>query len=401
MYLALDIGSEFAKAVIFSWDQEKLNVLGYGKHAHNLSSFSEGIIKDLGQLIENCELAITQASLQAGVRPAEAVIGISGEQVKGFMTIVQFERSKPEVKISDKEMKGIIEKVQEVAYENSLEKFRQEVGKHNLEVKLVNAALTHIMLDGERVEDPLGVSGTRMQIGVFNAYAPLVQLSNLQKIASELGVEIMGIAAEPYTLAEAIIPEDDLSFEALIIDIGGSTTDVVVVQHQDVIGTKVFPLGGQAVTQEISQAFEIPYEEAEELKEKYSQKQLSDEAQVKKIGKAVDQALSFWKIGLKIALQEFQGTDYLPNKILVTGGGSQLPEVKEILEKLITEKDFPFSQKPVIEIITPQYFRQMTDQTGQLESPQEMTPLSLTTMMADLLEEQGELDLAMKKGIKV
>ena len=363
-YLALDIGSEAVKAMVFNLERSRVNILGYGKHYHSQHAINEGVIKDLSQVIENCELAIAQASLQAGIRPGEAIIGVCGEQVKGFTAIVQFERSKPKVKISEKEMNNIIKKVQEAAHKRSLKKFRQEIGRDDLEIKLVNAALTHIMIDGERVDDPIGFRGIKMQVGVFNAYAPLVQLSNLQRIASHLGLEIMALAAEPYTLAEAIIPDEDLTFEALIIDIGGSTTDVIVVQHQDVAAAKMFSLGGQAVTKEIEEAFGIPYEEAEELKAKYCNQEIQDKEQIDKIKNAVARALTLWQTGIEVVLKDLGELKYLPRKILLTGGGSLLPEILATISEVVKRKDFPFPKEPIIRIINPQYFDHVADRSG-------------------------------------
>ncbi|KKP69280.1 hypothetical protein A2X44_02730 [candidate division CPR3 bacterium GWF2_35_18] len=400
-YLALDIGSEFVKAVVFNVKEGKVNVLGYGKHRQDSTSMHEGLIKDLTQVTENCELAITQAALQAGIRPAEAVVGIAGEQVRGFTTLIQFERAKPDQKISEKEMTNIIEKIQETSYINSLDQMKEEIGNEDLEIKLVNAALTHIMIDGERVEDPLGFRGKKIQVGVFNAYTSLVYLSHLQKIASKLEVEILAIAAEPYTLAEGIMPEDDLDYESLVIDIGGSTTDVVVIRHQDVVSTKMFALGGQIVTKEISEAFQIPYDEAEDLKNKYCEKKIDDEKQLKKLEEAITESLTLWEVALKITLKEFADLEYLPSNILLAGGGSLLPEIKEILKKVVSDEEFHFAKEFVIKNLTPQSFGYLSDQTGKLESTQEVVPLSLTMMILDLLEEGQNLDQAMKKGIQV
>lgn len=400
-YLALDIGSEYVKALVFNLKEDKINIIGYGKHAYPHSVIQEGVIKDIEQVVDNCELAITQASLQAGIRPAETVMGISGEQVKGFMTVVQFERSNSKEKINTKEMNNIIEKVQKTAYENSLKRFKQEIGNEDLEIKLVNAALTHIMIDGERVVDPIGFRGKKMQVGVFNVYTPLVQLSNLQKIATNLGLEIMSVVAEPYTLAEAIIPDDDLDFEAVIIDVGGSTTDVTIVQHQDVVATKMFSLGGQCVTTEIATAFDIPYEEAEELKQKYAAKEIEDEKQLKKIKKAIKYALDFWQTGLEVILHEFSELEYLPSSILLAGGGSLLPEIEELIKETAAKKRLHFAKDVEISTLSVQRFEHIADQLGTLDTAQEVTPLSLAVMVIDLVADEGGFDVAMKKGADV
>ncbi len=397
-YLGLDIGSSSVKAVIFKLENEKIIVLGFGERVQDSKVMYEGLIKDVHQVSTNCDLAITQAALQSGIRPSETVMGVSGEQVKGFTTIVQFERSNPEAKISEKEMVNIITKVQETAYRNSLKKYREELGNQDLEIKLVNAALTHIIIDGERVEEPLGFRGRKIQVGVYNAYAPLVQLSNLQKIASELGLELMAIAAEPYALAETVIASHEKHFEALLIDVGGSTTDVVLIKDQDVLVTKMFGIGVDCVREEISRAFDISESEAEKLKRKYILKELEEEKQVKKIATAIAEGLDSWQMALEVVLEEISESDPLPANILLTGGGTNLPEVKEIVQKLTKSKSLAFGKTVTVELLLPQDLNLVIDQTGNLESPQSVVSLCLGTIMLDL-QNEDQFNGAMKSGV--
>ena len=400
-YLTLDIGSVYIKAVIFSVEDGKINILGYGKHQQKEIAIKEGIIQDLSLVVENCELAITQASLQAGVRPAETVIGLAGEQIKGFTTIVQFERNNPKSKISEKEIMNIVEKVQETAYKSSLQKFRDEIGRDDLEIKLINAALTHIMLDGNVAEDPIGFPGQKMQMGVFNAYTPLVQIGNLQKLAAKLGVDLIGIATEPYTLADIVIPKDDLDFGAIILDIGGDTTNLIIIQNQEVVGTRMFALGGRSISNSIAKEFNIAFEEAEQLKEKYVQKTLEDKNQIEKIHQIILDNLFYWETGLEVSLSEFDDLDYFPAKVILVGGESLLPEIKESVDKVLKSSSFTFHEDVSIEILTPQQLDQFVDKTGRLESPQEIVPLSLAKMMEDLIEEKSDFDTAIREGVKL
>ena len=81
--IALDIGTEFVKAIIFSVEDDKAVAKGYGIQRQKLSDISGGVVTDIHGVIKNCESALGVAAKQAGVLPYQVVIGIAGELVKG------------------------------------------------------------------------------------------------------------------------------------------------------------------------------------------------------------------------------------------------------------------------------------------------------------------------------
>ena len=97
---------------------------------------------------------------------------------------------------------------------------------------------------------------------------------------------------------------------------------------------------------------------------------------------------------------EFKDFDYLPSTILLTGGGSILSGIKDVIKDIAGKEEFSFTKKLKVKVMTPQHLEFISDQTGKLESPQEIVPLSLSMMILDFLEEEG-LDIAMQRGIKL
>ncbi|MBI2763509.1 MAG: hypothetical protein HYX54_07155 [Chloroflexi bacterium] len=93
---ALDIGTEFAKALVFDIDDERRGIVrGVGRKRQGLSHMQSGTVADISAVVDNCSVALQEAEEMAGFRPRQVVIGIAGELVKGFTTTTSQERSTP------------------------------------------------------------------------------------------------------------------------------------------------------------------------------------------------------------------------------------------------------------------------------------------------------------------
>src|SRR6478672_13054019 len=98
---ALDIGTEFAKALVFEIDDEGHGIVrGVGRKRQGLSHMQSGTVADIAAVVDNCAVALQEAEEMAGFRPSQVVIGIAGELVKGFTTTHSQERKKPDQPIS-------------------------------------------------------------------------------------------------------------------------------------------------------------------------------------------------------------------------------------------------------------------------------------------------------------
>src|SRR6187431_1986733 len=94
---ALDIGTEFAKALVFEIDESGHGtVRGVGRRRQGLSHMQSGTVADIAAVVDNCAVALQEAEEMAGFRPTQVVIGIAGELVKGFTTTLTQERKRPD-----------------------------------------------------------------------------------------------------------------------------------------------------------------------------------------------------------------------------------------------------------------------------------------------------------------
>lgn len=382
--IALDIGTEFVKAIIFCVENGTAIAKGYSVKRQKLSDMSGGVVTDIHGVIKNCESALEEAAKQAGVLPYQVIIGIAGELVKGTTSNIRYTRQNAKDSITVAELKDIISHIQKKAFDRARKILAWETGHLEIDVKLVNTAIVDVKIDGYKVTNPLGFQGKEVEVGIFNAFAPIVHLGALQTVAEELDLDLLSIAAEPYAVARAVSEEESTEFSAIFIDIGGGTSDVAVVRAGGIEGTKMFALGGRAFTKRISNKLGVPFTKAEEIKLHYSDEKLPA-LRMQKVKEALKPDVDVWLEGIQLTLEDFTNIDLLPSKILLCGGGSGLPEIAHILKNAAWSKNLPFARRPSVQFLEPKDVARVLDETGQLKEPRDVTPLALANIAIDLV----------------
>lgn len=390
--VALDIGTEFVKALIAKLDGEDLQIVGVGRARQDVSDMHSGAIADIAGVVRNCEEALAQAEEQAGLQAKRVVIGIAGELVKGVTDTIRYRRPQPDRPLDDAEMEFIIEKVQERAQGKAQQQIALETGNDEVEVKLVNSALVGIHIDGYKVSNPIGFQGRDVAVQIYTAFAPMVHIGALERVAQELSLDLLAVAAEPFAVSRSVLGSDGNSnFTAILADVGGGTTDIAVVNDGGVEGTKMFGIGGRSFTQTIASDMNLSYKDAEKLKVNIDHEQIK--ATVKKeVNEALDKTLEVWIAGVELALSEFDSVDHLPNRILLCGGGSSLEKLVHVLEGAAWHKELPFTKKPTVQHINPNEVIGVKDSTGDVNDHTFITAMGLLRVGYDTLVGSGEGD---------
>lgn len=382
--VALDIGTEYVKALIGEVKGGKVEIIGVGRQRQRLTDMANGAVTDIAGVVENCDAALKRAEQMAGVVAKDVVVGIAGELVKGGSTTISYRRARPNIQIDETELKDIIERIQRDAFEKVKKELIWETGSKEIDVKLVNAAVVDVYIDGYRVTNPIGFQGRDVTIQIFNAFAPMVHLGALQSVARDLDLNLINIAAEPFAVAKSVGADDSTEFSAIFMDLGGGTTDIAVVNNGGVEGTKMFAIAGRSFTKRIASSLGLSFEEAEKVKLDHSAGKLS-EAKEAKVAKALEGDIDVWLSGVELSLQEFDQLDHLPARILLCGGASALPEIKKALESPEWQKKLPFARKPKIDFVSPEEVSRVVDTTGKLINQQDITPMGLANLGLDIV----------------
>jgi cell division protein FtsA len=395
--VALDIGTEFAKALIARIEGDDMKIIGVGRARQDVSDMHSGAIADIGGVVRACEEALAEAEDQAGLQAKNVVIGIAGELVKGTTSTIRYKRPQADKPLDISEMEYIVKKVQERAQEKAQKVVAWETGNPDVEVKLVNSAIVGIMIDGYKVTNPIGFQGKDVAIQIYTAFAPMIHIGALERVAAELDLELIAVAAEPFAVARSVLGMDASSnFTAILTDVGGGTTDIAVINDGGVEGTKMFGIGGRSFTRTIASELELSYEDAEKLKVNIDDENIKENV-AEKVNEALDKTLEVWIGGVELALSEFDSVDHLPSKIYLCGGGSSLRKLVERLNEKDWYKDLPFTRKPIVHHIDPSTVAGIKDTTGVVKDHTFITAMGLLRVGYDTMVGSSDTDSVKEK----
>jgi len=388
-YTAIDIGTEVVKALVVKREEDRGIVIGVGKVRQNLTDMQAGAVSDIQAVIDNVDRALTEAEDMCQLVPGQAVIGIAGEQIKGFSTSVSVPRAQSQTRITQAEVAQSLQMVQRRALREAVRQMSQEMGVPEVNVKLVHSAITGIKVDGYPVSNPLNFQGRSLDLTIFNTFAPLTHIGALQTIAQELDLELVATVAEPYAMARGCANDEVYELGGIFVDIGGGTTDVALVRNGGIEGTRMFALGGRAFTRRLAGELGMSLEQAEQFKLAHGSGTLTAD-QRKLAHDAVDPSSEVLAQGVALALEDMARGEALPPAIYIAGGGAALPEVADQLRALNWTEYLPFPKTPTIEVLRPEAVTGVYDSTGLLTGTQDITPMGLAYHAIQLDDEEDQ-----------
>ena len=166
----------------------------------------------------------------------------------------------------------------------------------------------------------------------------------------ELNLELLTLAVEPFAVCRACLGDNlDSDFSGIVMDIGGGTTDIAVVEDGGVETTEMFSIGGRSFTHQIAESLGVDFAAAEKYKLDYDSSNL-DDALKAKVETAITRNLSVWLTGVEVALENYTAGS-LPRNVLLCGGGAGLSVLQEKLALSDWYTRLPFSRRPVVNLI--------------------------------------------------
>jgi cell division protein FtsA len=394
--LILDLGTNSVRAMIARVTHNDGTVLGVGNEQFDMREIQNGVIVDIARVIERCLNAIKTAQKQAGKEPHVCLIGFSGESMKGQTINIDYTREHPREEITLSELKHIIHQVQWSAFDSIRKRFAEETGHLEVDIKLISASVEHINIDGQFIRNPIGFRGKKMEIDVYNCFAPLLHYGALQTIGAEIPYPVLDIVVQPYALSHALLDKGDTS--CIILDVGAGTTDVALVEN-GLKETKSFAIAGRAFTKRIAFELNISFDEAERVKFAYGEGKL-DLNSSRIVKEILDRDAKTWLMGLKICLEEMNVTK-LPSQIILTGGGSLLTEIEELLRSTKWHVDLPFENFPSFTYLTPGDIPSVKDPKKLLSGPQHSGLVALAVLSRELIGKDLQVAGILRKIVQV
>ena len=220
--------------------------------------------------------------------------------------------------------------------------------------KVIHALPINYILDGQSgIRDPLGMHTKRLEVESHVISAKTRYVENLERAVGEAGLAVQSLVLEPIASANAVLTESEKYNGAVLIDIGGGTSDIIVVRRGMAEYISVLPIGGFQFTNDICVAFRTPRKAAEEAKLKYGTTEpvtysALDEIQLPQQGRLSSRTVTLRDLSqlmrerasellrlIRLRIIESGIEDPSAVSIVLTGGSSRLPGMDEMAKRLI------------------------------------------------------------------
>lgn len=132
--------------------------------------------------------------------------------------------------------------------------------------QLIHRAVQGFAVNGERLLNPLGRVGRTLHVWVRDFSIPTTLAEGLQEAASAYDARIHAMVPSAIAAGEAVLRQDERERGVVLLDIGGTLTDVAVYIDGVLFDIGGLDQGGFQITQDLAAVLGIPLDAAERLK---------------------------------------------------------------------------------------------------------------------------------------
>ena len=337
--VGLDIGTTKIVAMVGQKNEyDKVEVLGIGKSKS--LGVHRGVVNNITQTIQSIQAAVTEAEAKASVTIDEVIVGIAGQHIRSLQHSDYITR----------------ENADEVINEDDIEKLINQV--HKL-VMLPGEEIIHVLpqefkVDGQaEIKEPIGMYGGRLEANFHVVVGQVSSIRNIGRCIKSAGLTMGKVTLEPIASSDAVLSQEEKEAGVALIDIGGGTTDLAIFKDGIIRHTAVIPFGGNIITEDVKEGCSIIHKQAELLKVKFGSawpgenketeivsipglrgrepKEISLKTLSKIINARVIEIIEQAFLEIKNYGHEEQKKKLIAG-IVLTGGGSQLKHLKQLVE---------------------------------------------------------------------
>ena len=248
-YLVVDVGTTKVCALVGELKGNEQWVTGIGVVPS--SGVKKGTIINLEEATLSIKQAIEKALAQAKQTPQVVLASIAGSHVKtwtGMGVVVLKNRE-----VTPEDVDEVIQAAQ------SIDLPQDQMILHVIPQEFV--------VDNLRgIQQPIGMSGVRLEAHVQLITAQRFQVQNLLRCFENLGIEVSAVLYQGLASAEAVLTPEEKDLGVLIIDLGGGTTDFAVIQENVLKYVGSIPVGGENLTNDLAIGLRTTKKEAERIK---------------------------------------------------------------------------------------------------------------------------------------
>ena len=337
---AVDIGTTKVCTIVARQEgARQFSVLSYSIVPSR--GLERGIVTDASEAEESIRSSVSDATNKADAAVTAAYVGITGAHVS-------FENRYD--RIDWAAAKGVITRADLVKIPQTVAEASKQPGR-----QVIHALPRNYVLDGQSgIVDPLGMHTRRMEVDSHVVSAEVSMVRRLSQVVEKAGFAVQALVLEPLASAESVLSEVEKFEGAVLVDMGGGTSDIIVFDRGIVEYTSVLPIGGFQFTNDMCVAFNTTYEAAEAVKLEYGNTDPAtfgalDDVGMPVRGRRVDTRVSLREISqllrerarellrlIRIKLAEAGIDDTTKTTLVLTGGSSRLPGLDTLVKRHLT-----------------------------------------------------------------
>jgi cell division protein FtsA len=249
LVVGLDIGTTKICAVVGEVSSGGVDIVGIGTHPS--VGLRKGVVVNIESTVNSIKKAIEEAELMAGCEITAVFAGIAGGHIKGF-------NSQGVIAVKSREVtKNDIIRVIDAAKAIAIPLDREVI--HVLPQEF-------IVDDQDGIQDPLGMSGVRLEVRVHIITGAVTSAQNIIRCANKAGLDVCDIVLESIASSETVLTPEEKELGVALIDFGGGTTDLAIFSNNNIKHTSILALGGNNLTNDIAVGLRTPHLAAEKIK---------------------------------------------------------------------------------------------------------------------------------------
>src|SRR5262245_60050927 len=332
--VGLEIGTSKVCAVVGDLSPDgALNIVGLGQARSR--GVRKGEICDASMAEEDVRHAIVEAEQMADVEIRSVYLGVTGGPLRGFNNRGVHPVVSADREISEADVQDVIKNAKTI----------------NLPTQnhVVHAVRQHFLVDGQDgITNPVGMLGARVEVDVHVVHGNLNRLQNAIRTVKGLQLEVDEIVFNGLASSLALLTNEQKELGALVIDIGGGTTEYVVYADGVIKHVGVLAVGGDHVSNDLAYGLKVPLGRAELLKIEHGSALVDDSAKGQAITLTNELGLPLKSVNLEnlrriMALrieeifqligQDVENAgllDYMRSGVFLCGGGARIPQIARL-----------------------------------------------------------------------
>lgn len=331
----LDIGSSKVTTIIATLGQEgRVQVIGVSTVPSK--GIKKGAVVDIDGAVEAIAASLESAERMAGYAVSSVYCLVDGTHVSSLNSRGVVAVAHQEGEISPADVLRVTEAAQAISIPSSRE--------------IIHVLPRGFIVDSQDgVRDPVGMSGVRLEVETNIISGATAVMRNLVKCVQQVGVDVEDLVFGGVAASQAVLTDTERELGAVLVDIGGGTTDILVLEDGSPAYAAVLPIGGQNITNDLAIGLRTSLEDAEKIKEKLqpaaagekeSQLDVSDlNLETKTLSKKVLNDIIkarlqeiFSLVVLEIKKSGFAGK--LPAGVILCGGAAETAGIVEIAKQV-------------------------------------------------------------------